>query len=38
MIKIFENAKEPLYKRSTFNLFLKEFNLETQIEILKDIF
>jgi hypothetical protein len=38
MIKIFENAKEPLYKRSTFNLLLKEFNLETQIEILKDIF
>ncbi|PID87559.1 hypothetical protein CSB07_01160 [Candidatus Gracilibacteria bacterium] len=38
MIKIFENAKEPLYKRSTFNLFLKEFNLETQIKILKDIF
>lgn len=38
MIKIFENSKEPLYKRSTFNLFLKEFNLKTQIEILKDIF
>ena len=38
MIKIFENAKEPLYKRSTFNLLLKEFDLDTQIKILKDIF
>ena len=38
MIRIFENAKEPLYKRSTFNLLLKEFGLETQIELLKDIF
>jgi len=38
MIKIFENAKEPLYKRANFNLFLKEFNLKTQIKILKDIF
>lgn len=38
MIKIFENSKEPLYKRSTFNLLLSEFNIETQIEILKDIF
>jgi len=38
IIKIFENAKEPLYKRSTFNLFLNEFDLDTQIEILKDIF
>ncbi len=38
MIKIFENINEPLYKRSTFSLFLKEFDLNTQIEILKDIF
>ncbi|MDR0606995.1 MAG: ATP-binding protein [Candidatus Peribacteria bacterium] len=38
MIKIFENANEPLYKRATFHLFLKEFGLETQIEILKDLF
>lgn len=38
MIKIFENSKEPLYKRSTYNLFIKEFDLDTQIEILKDIF
>ncbi|MDP2090213.1 MAG: DUF234 domain-containing protein [Candidatus Gracilibacteria bacterium] len=38
MIKIFENINEPLYKRSTFSLFLKEFDLDTQIEILKDIF
>lgn len=38
MIKIFENSKEPLYKRATFNLFIKEFDLDTQVEILKDIF
>lgn len=38
MIKIFENSNEPLYKRSTFNLFIKEFDLDTQIQILKDIF
>lgn len=38
MVKIFENINEPLYKRSTFSLFLKEFDLNTQIEILKDIF
>ncbi|MDR0650494.1 MAG: ATP-binding protein [Candidatus Peribacteria bacterium] len=38
MIKIFENANEPLYKRATFHLFLEAFDLETQIEILKDLF
>jgi AAA+ ATPase superfamily predicted ATPase len=38
MIKIFENANEPLYKRATFHLFLKEFDLDTQVEILKDLF
>lgn len=36
MIKIFEDIKEPLYKRSTFSIFLKEFDINTQIEILND--
>lgn len=38
MVKIFENINEPLYKRSTFSIFLKEFDLNTQVKILKNIF
>ncbi|GHV24658.1 hypothetical protein FACS1894176_01460 [Bacteroidia bacterium] len=38
MIKIFENANEPLYKRANYHMMLKEFDLDTQVEILQDMF
>jgi hypothetical protein len=38
MIKIFENAKEPLYKRATQPMIIKAFDLDTQIKILQDTF
>jgi AAA+ ATPase superfamily predicted ATPase len=38
MIKIFENAREPLYKRATQSMMIKEFDVDTQIEILQDMF
>ncbi|EKE28267.1 MAG: hypothetical protein ACD_3C00083G0006 [uncultured bacterium (gcode 4)] len=38
MVRIFEDIKEPLYKRSTFSILLREFTLSTQKEILSDLF
>lgn len=38
MVDIFENRNEPLYKRGTYKVFLEKLDIDTQIEILKDIF
>ncbi|MDR0369195.1 MAG: ATP-binding protein [Candidatus Peribacteria bacterium] len=38
MVKIFENANEPLYKRATQPMKIRAFDLDTQIEILQDLF